>query len=168
MLVFLIVILVFVCIFLVVFVLIQSDKGGGLAGSLGGMGGGSNLFGGRGAGNILTKITTGLAISYMVLCSLIFFKSKGIQGKGKVSSELQKRAMARSSAMPSQALDYDQVDPNQGGADDPFGLQESENNAAPARSLPSKTQEGPSSQTAPAAEQPLDMFGDSENRGKKQ
>lgn len=44
-------------------VLIQSGKGGGLAG----LGGGASqaVFGGRGAGDLLTKLTQGLAVGFM-------------------------------------------------------------------------------------------------------
>lgn len=45
-------------------VLVQSGKGGGLAG----LGGGASqaVFGGRGAGDLLTKLTQGLAFGFMM------------------------------------------------------------------------------------------------------
>lgn len=53
---------VLVAVFLIVVVLLQSGKGGGI-GSLGGSN--TNLFGARGAGNFLTKMTAA--------CAVIFF-----------------------------------------------------------------------------------------------
>lgn len=64
---FLIVIHVGVCIFLVVSILLQSSKGGGLAGMFGGGGGGmGNVFGGRGAASFLAKVTMWLGIGFGV------------------------------------------------------------------------------------------------------
>jgi preprotein translocase subunit SecG len=62
---FLIFIHVIVCAALIGIVLLQSGKGGGLAG----LGGGSTqaVFGGRGATDVLSKITEGLAIAFMVM-----------------------------------------------------------------------------------------------------
>lgn len=54
---------------LISIVLLQSGRGGGLAG-LGG-GGAQAVFGGRGATDILAKITQGLAIAFMVLSLLL-------------------------------------------------------------------------------------------------
>jgi len=54
-----------VCIGLVVVVLLQADKGEGLAGAFGG-GSSNTIFGERGGGNVMTKITTGMAVIFMV------------------------------------------------------------------------------------------------------
>ena len=56
---------VIVCVFLVAVVLLQRGKGAQIGAVFGG-GGGSTMFGSRGAGNFLTKLTTGAAIVYMV------------------------------------------------------------------------------------------------------
>ena len=56
---------VIVCVFLVAVVLLQRGKGAQIGAVFGG-GGGSTMFGSRGAGNFLTKLTTGAAIIYMV------------------------------------------------------------------------------------------------------
>ena len=62
---FLSVLYVLVCLSLIGVVLLQSGKGGGL----GGIGGGASqqMFGGAGAGNVLTRITAGLAFAFMGL-----------------------------------------------------------------------------------------------------
>jgi preprotein translocase subunit SecG len=53
------------CVFLVAVVLLQRGKGAQVGAVFGG-GGGSTMFGARGAGNFLTKLTAGAAIVYMV------------------------------------------------------------------------------------------------------
>lgn len=54
-----------VCIGLVVVVLLQADKGEGLAGAFGG-GSSNTIFGERGSGGVMTKITTAMAIIFML------------------------------------------------------------------------------------------------------
>jgi len=56
---------VFVCIFLVAVVLLQRGKGAEI-GAVFGSGASSTVFGSRGAGNFLTKLTTGSAIVFML------------------------------------------------------------------------------------------------------
>lgn len=53
-------------IFLILVVLIQRGRGGGLAGAFGGAGG-SSAFGTR-AGDVMTKITVGVFVVWIVLC----------------------------------------------------------------------------------------------------
>ena len=60
---------VIVSIFLIVVILMQASKGGGLAGTFGGSS--TAIFGGRGAGNFLSKVTVGLAATFMMLAILI-------------------------------------------------------------------------------------------------
>ncbi len=55
-------------------ILLQSGKGGGLAGSLGG-GVSTAMFGGQGADKVMTRLTTGLAAAFMVLAILISIAS---------------------------------------------------------------------------------------------
>jgi preprotein translocase subunit SecG len=59
---FLTVIHVIVCVFLILVVLLQQGKGGGLS-SMGG--GGAQVFGGRGAGNFMTRLTAICATVFM-------------------------------------------------------------------------------------------------------
>jgi len=51
------------CLFLIVVVLLQTGKGADMGAVLGG--GSQTLFGASGAGNLLTKLTTGMAITFM-------------------------------------------------------------------------------------------------------
>ncbi len=52
--------------FLIVLILLQRGRGGGLTGALGGMGG-QSAFGSK-AGDVFTRITSGLAIIWILLC----------------------------------------------------------------------------------------------------
>jgi preprotein translocase subunit SecG len=66
---------VFVCLFLILVVLLQQGRGGGLAG----LGGGSaQVFGGRGAGNFMTRLTAIFAAIFMLTSlSLAYLSSAG-------------------------------------------------------------------------------------------
>ena len=61
-----VVLYVIVCLFLIVVVLLQPGKGDGMGSAFGGSSTGS-VFGGRGASTVLTKMTTGAAVLFMVL-----------------------------------------------------------------------------------------------------
>ncbi len=61
----LIVLHIMVCLVLILVVLLQRGKGSDIGAALGG-GGSNTIFGGRGAGNFLTKLTTGSAIVFML------------------------------------------------------------------------------------------------------
>jgi preprotein translocase subunit SecG len=61
----LVVLHVIVCFFLIAVVLLQRGKGAEMGAVFGG-GASSTVFGSRGAGNFLTKLTTGSAIIFMV------------------------------------------------------------------------------------------------------
>jgi preprotein translocase subunit SecG len=67
---------VVVCLFLIMVVLLQQGRGGGLGGALGG--GATQVFGGRGAGNFMTRLTTAMALLFVVTSvSLAFLSSAG-------------------------------------------------------------------------------------------
>ena len=73
----LIVLHVFVCVFLIAVVLLQRGKGAEIGAVFGG-GSGSTIFGSRGAGNFLTKLTTGAAVVFMITSlSLAYFAQEG-------------------------------------------------------------------------------------------
>lgn len=77
---FLTVLHVMACFFLIVVVLLQRGKGAEMGAVFGG-GGASTMFGGRGAGNFLTKLTTGAAIVFMLTSlSLAYFANVGSRG----------------------------------------------------------------------------------------
>ena len=74
----LIILFVLVSILMVIVILLQSGKGQGLAGSIGGGMGGTSVFGGRGAADFLSKATGWIATIYIVLAILIsvLYKSR--------------------------------------------------------------------------------------------
>jgi preprotein translocase subunit SecG len=74
---FLTVLHVMVCLFLIVVVLLQRGKGAEI-GAVFGSGSGATLFGSRGAGNFLTRLTTGAAVVFMLTSlSLAYFAQQG-------------------------------------------------------------------------------------------
>lgn len=68
------IIYVFVCLFLIMVVLLQSGKGGGLGSAFGG-GTSQQIFGGAGAGNLLTRLTAIFAFAFMGLSVWLAFLS---------------------------------------------------------------------------------------------
>lgn len=92
---------VLVCIGLTVVILLQSSKGGGLAGAFGGGGDMGAVFGGRGAATFLSRLTTGFAIVFLVFSLLLSFVSRGSSDNaGLVQKEQQKRAAGPASDLP--------------------------------------------------------------------
>lgn len=91
-----VIIFLIVCMILVFLVLIQSDKGGGISGAIGGgLSGASTLLGSQDTANILTRGTTIFAVAYMVLCiflSLVLSRMATSPPK----SALKKRAETQS------------------------------------------------------------------------
>jgi len=78
---FLTVLHVMVCIVIVIVVLLQRGKGAEIGAVFGG-GASSTVFGSRGAGNFLTKITTGAAITFMCTSlALAYFAAGSRQGE---------------------------------------------------------------------------------------
>jgi preprotein translocase subunit SecG len=68
---------IFVCAFLMLVVLLQQGKGGGMGAAFGG-GATAQVFGGRGAGNILTRATAVCAGIFMLTSvSLAYVSSSG-------------------------------------------------------------------------------------------
>lgn len=96
---FLNVIHVFVCFFLILVVLLQQGKGGGL----GGLGGASaaQVFGGRGAGNFMTRLTAVCAAIFMITSMVLAYISSGGDRAVRELQELdQKQNPAPSSDVP--------------------------------------------------------------------
>jgi preprotein translocase subunit SecG len=77
--IFLTVLHVMVCLVLIVVVLLQRGKGAEIGAVFGG-GAGSTVFGSRGAGNFLTKLTTGAAVLFMLTSlTLAYFAQEGTE-----------------------------------------------------------------------------------------
>jgi len=111
------ILLVLVSVLLMVVILMQSSKGGGLAGTFGGGSTANALFGGVGAGNFLTKVTTGLAVGYMVLIVLIGVLNKGgSTAQTDFQSELQQEMI-----IPGTQFEADALTPAEGTTELPAG-----------------------------------------------
>ncbi|MGA2448699.1 MAG: preprotein translocase subunit SecG [Polyangiaceae bacterium] len=82
---------VFVCCFLMLVVLLQQGKGGGMGAAFGG-GATQQVFGGRGAGNLLTRATATCATIFMLTSiSLAWMSSSGDRDlKARVIQEQRK------------------------------------------------------------------------------
>lgn len=92
-------IFIMVCVLQVIAVLLQSSKGGGLAGAFGGGGMGA-VFGGRGAATFLSKVTSVLAALFMLLALWLGIMATG---KSSGSDSLVARARQEQPAIPSPA-----------------------------------------------------------------
>jgi preprotein translocase subunit SecG len=101
----LLIVFVLVCVILCFLVLIQSDKGGGISGTIGGgLGGASSLLGTQDTANILTKGTMIFGTVFFVLCILMSF----VMSRRAVPTEksmLQKRAEQQQDYSPASVLD---------------------------------------------------------------
>ncbi|MCH8024236.1 MAG: preprotein translocase subunit SecG [Candidatus Marinimicrobia bacterium] len=97
---FLIFLHIIVAALLITVILLQSGRGGGLAGTLGG-GVSTAMFGGQGADKVMTRLTTGLAAAFMVLAILISIASS--PEVGQQDSVVRERA-AQMETMPLQPL----------------------------------------------------------------
>ncbi len=96
---------VIVCIFLVFLILIQSDKGGGISGAIGGsLGGASNLLGTQDTANILTKGTAIFGGVFLVLCVLMSL-TLNQQNNSTKASILQEKVAKEKKYSPAAALD---------------------------------------------------------------
>ncbi len=93
---------IFVCLLLIGLILIQNDKGGGLAGAFGGMGGGA-AFTGSSAATFITRLTQwAAAVSFAILIGLNVLSTKGIES-GHRESELKGAHHGLSAVIPPEA-----------------------------------------------------------------
>jgi preprotein translocase subunit SecG len=68
------------CVFLIVVVLLQTGKGADMGAVFGG--GSQTLFGSSGAGNFLTKLTTGTAIAFMITSLVLTYGGRRAPNAG--------------------------------------------------------------------------------------
>lgn len=88
-----------VCFSLILVVLLQSGKGGGLAGAFGGGGGSQALFGGRGAATFLSKSTAVLGCLFM-LTSLALALLSGAHRASEPDSLMRKAQQEQEAPQP--------------------------------------------------------------------
>src|ERR1700760_1582559 len=72
---------VIACIFLILTVLLQAGKGGGVGVALGGQTS-AQVFGGRGAGSFLERLTAGTAIVFMITSMSLAYNATQVDSKG--------------------------------------------------------------------------------------
>ncbi len=78
---------IFICLFLVLVILLQQSKGGGLSGSLGS--GATQVFGGRGSANFMTRLTSALAILFMAGSMALAYLSSAGDREMKAFDQIQ-------------------------------------------------------------------------------
>ncbi len=92
----LVVLHVVVCFFLIAVVLLQRGRGAEIGAVFGG-GASSTVFGGRGAGNFLTKLTTASAVIFMLTSFTLSYRWSG-SGKDRLFEEgVEQEAVAEES-----------------------------------------------------------------------
>lgn len=152
MLTFLYVVHFLVCFILIGVVLLQRGKGQDLGASLGG-GGANTIFGSRGAGNFLTKMTTGSAIIFMITSlSLSYLGYKSSDARLFDESE---PFVPEGTAVPRPDAGLEEIPAAagaDGGGEETGGLVEvpSGDAAAPAAETAPEAASAPSDETAPA------------------
>ncbi len=103
--IFLYIIFITVCVLLTVSVLLQSGKGGGLAGTFGGT---SQYLGGRSAATFLTNATTTLATIFMlmsILLGALGTRRGAVDDQTEVQRRMQETAPAQVAPLPQQGAD---------------------------------------------------------------
>ena len=78
---------IFICLFLILVILVQQSRGGGLSGSLGS--GSTQVFGGRGSANFMTRITSVMAAAFMITSMLLAYLSSAGDRDMKKFNETQ-------------------------------------------------------------------------------
>ena len=94
---------VFSCVALVVSILLQSGRGGGLAGAFG-AGSSQTLFGGRGAATFLTRASTALAVVFFLTSLTLGLSSSHqatVSGRSLIQEEAKRRAEQQGAGEPS-------------------------------------------------------------------
>lgn len=91
---FLVILFVLLSFLMIVVILMQAGKGQGLAGSIGGGAAGGSVFGGRGAADFLSKATTWIAATYMILAIIIgyIYKSRAEQAQQSLIEQRMEEA----------------------------------------------------------------------------
>jgi preprotein translocase subunit SecG len=138
------------CLFLIVVVLLQTGKGADMGAVLGG--GSQTLFGASGAGNLLTKLTTGMAITFMTTSLLI-----AIGQRQTPSSTLLDRLPETEAAEPAPLPTPAPAEPAaQAPAAAPAAEGQAAADAAPATppAAPAAPEAAPAAPSAPAAQAP--------------
>ena len=155
---------VLTCIALMVTILLQSGKGGGLAGSFGG-GTSQTLFGGRGAATFLSRGATILAVVFFLTSLTLGLSSSRVTAVGSrslIQEEARQRAREGQQAQPAAPPMGGSQAPGQGVGAPPAGTQQAPapttqqqtpSAQPPATTTPSNTTQPPASQEGTQAPQ---------------
>jgi protein translocase, SecG subunit len=136
-----------VCLLLCLIILIQSDKGGGISGAIGGgLAGASSMFGTQDTANVLTRTTAVLASIFMGLCIIMSIFLSHPSAKQQ-KSLLKERAEKASNFSPSSVLQGNQALPL--GAAKPGALP-----GAPLGAVPLQQQTSPAPAGLPVSPSP--------------
>lgn len=94
------ILIAFISVLLILVILVQNPKGGGLSSSFGGSQAANQVMGAANSGDMLEKITWGLASSLLALCLVtgVFFKGDG--ASGPVGVDINTTTTAPSSPTP--------------------------------------------------------------------
>jgi preprotein translocase subunit SecG len=114
-----------ICVFLIVAILLQSSKGGGLAGMFGG-GGMGQVFGGRGAASFLAKVTLYLGIGFALTSVSIALLSTGRRSgpRSLVQQVMEQERTSSPAAILPTAPGAGEVQPAEQAPEPPEGEQE--------------------------------------------
>ena len=154
---FLSVVYVLVCLFLILVVLLQPGRGG-VGGAFGG-GSSQTVFGGSGAGNFLTRLTSISAALFMLLSATLAFMSSS---SDKSLERAAEAAAAKAAAKAKQVTDAGAATADAGvtapvdeeAADSPTMGEPAEGAAAPAEGSAAPLEVAPASEANPADEPP--------------
>jgi preprotein translocase subunit SecG len=133
---------VITCLVLMIVILLQQGKGGDIANAFGG-GASQAVFGARAGATVLTKVTTGLTVAFMVLA--LFLAVWGSRGTGSVvggveSPQLPAAATAPAPATPEPAATTTTPAPAATPASEPAAAPATPPASAPAEAPPAKKQ----------------------------
>src|SRR5690348_6942595 len=111
---------IFVCLFLILVVLIQPGKSGGLGAALGGAGA-QQVFGGRGAGNFLSRATWICASTFFITSMVLAYISSSADDslEGRTSSEASSKATVDDGKKSEPSKDDNSAAPAAASADQP-------------------------------------------------
>ncbi len=115
---FLLVLHMIICLSLVSVVLVQSGKGGGLAGGAFG-GSAQTVFGGRGATDFFTKATMGLGAAFFITSMTLALMSSGTTGSRSLIQNEARHSGATAPAQPGGAIPQGGLQPPTAGTPAP-------------------------------------------------
>jgi preprotein translocase subunit SecG len=129
----LLVVFLLVCVLLCLLILIQSDKGGGLSGAIGGLSGASGFLGTQDTANVLTKGTYVMGSVFLVLCVLMTLFAPGDRENSALRKIAEKKQSETVTSRPVSAFGADGFGEEAGsGLPSAGGGAEAEAPAAPA------------------------------------